>query len=323
MIIRYNHKACLVRGGLFILLFVLFTANAHAEFQQVTDSSTVKQDSIPPAYIKYVPSSRPSFNSTDRLGDPFSNRTSSSPLLFGNPSNLELQYEIDTSFNYTISERMGAIYYRPISLVSFSEYDRYQTEMLLKSYWKGRGAEADGETALTGRRLIPKIYISPVFDRIFGGSYVEINPRGLVNLDFGGKFQKIDNPNLPLRQQRNGGFEFDQQISMNVVGKIGEKLKVTANFDNNNSFDFQNNLKVEFTGFEEDIIKKLEIGNVSMPISNSLISGAQNLFGVKTQLQFGKLFITGVASTQRGKQDQVTVDAGGVQSRAVNIKVSD
>ncbi len=323
MIIRYNHKACLVRGGLFILLFVLFTANAHAEFQQVTDSSTVKQDSIPPAYIKYVPSSRPSFNSTDRLGDPFSNRTSSSPLLFGNPSNLELQYEIDTSFNYTISERMGAIYYRPISLVSFSEYDRYQTEMLLKSYWKGRGAEADGETALTGRRLIPKIYISPVFDRIFGGSYVEINPRGLVNLDFGGKFQKIDNPNLPLRQQRNGGFEFDQQISMNVVGKIGEKLKVTANFDNNNSFDFQNNLKVEFTGFEEDIIKKLEIGNVSMPISNSLISGAQNLFGVKTQLQFGKLFITGVASTQRGKQDQVTVDAGGVQSREFNIKVSD
>ncbi len=319
----YNHKACLVRGGLFIFLFIFFIANANAEFQQVIDTTTVAQDTVPTGYQKYIPSTRPLFNSTDRLGDPFSNRTSSSPLLFGNPSNLELQYDIDTSFNYTISERMGAIYYRPISLVSFSEYDKYQTEMMLKSYWKGRGAEADGETALTGRRLIPKIYISPVFDRIFGGSYVEINPRGLVNLDFGGKFQRIDNPSLPLRQQRNGGFEFDQQISMNVVGKIGEKLKVTANFDNNNSFDFQNNLKVEFTGFEEDIVKKLEIGNVSMPISNSLISGAQNLFGVKTQLQFGKLFITGVASTQRGKQDQITVDAGGVQSREFNLKASD
>ena len=324
--IQYNHNICLIRRGLFVFLILFFGTNANAAFQQPSDSTTVKQDTIPTSqdnqYQKYIPSTRPSFSSPDRLGDPFSNKTGYSPLLFGNPSNLELQYEIDTSFNYTISERMGAIYYRPISSISFSEYDRYQTEIMLKSYWKGRGEEADGETALTGRRLIPKIYISPVFDRVFGGSYVEINPRGLVNLDFGGKFQRIDNPSLPLRQQRNGGFEFDQQISMNVTGKIGEKLRVTANFDNNNSFDFQNNLKVEFTGFDEDIIKKLEIGNVSMPISNSLISGAQNLFGVKTQLQFGKLFITGVASTQRGKQDQVTVDAGGVQSREFNIKAS-
>jgi cell surface protein SprA len=324
---RFTHKACLKRGGmlatLWVILSIISTSQASASFQQPVDSSVVDQDTISPVYEEYIPSTRPSFYGRDRLGDPFSNRMGSSPLLFGNPSNLELQYDIDTSFNYTISERMGAIYYRPISSISFSEYDRYQTNMMLKSYWKGRGAEADGETAISGRRLIPKIYISPVFDRIFGGSYVEINPRGLVNLDFGAKFQQIHNPSLPLRQQKNGGFEFDQQISMNVVGKIGEKLKVTANFDNNNSFDFQNNLKVEFTGFEEDIVKKLEVGNISMPISNSLISGAQNLFGVKTELQFGKLFVTGVASTQRGKQDQITVDAGGVQSREFNIKASD
>lgn len=315
------------RGVLVIFLWVAIssiqTANAFSFYQQIADKITIAQDTIPAEQQQYIPSTRPSFEGRDRLGDPFSNRRSSSPLLFGNPSNIQLDYEIDTGFNYTISERMGAIYYRPISKMTFSEYDRYQTDQMLKNYWKGRGAEADGETAVSGRRLIPKIYISPVFDRIFGGSYVEINPRGLVNLDFGAKLQQIHNQNLPIRQQKSGGFEFDQQISMNVVGKIGEKLKVTANFDNNNSFDFQNNLKVEFTGFQEDIIKKLEVGNVSMPISNSLISGAQNLFGVKTELQFGKLFVTGVASTQRGKQDQVTVDAGGVQSREFNIKASD
>lgn len=310
---------------LWYMLILYSKANASVNFfQQVSDSTVVEaRDTIPLEEQKYVPSTRPSYYGRDRLGDPFSNYQSQSPLLYGNPANVELQYEIDTGFNYTIYERMGAIYYRPISTMSFSEYDRYQTEQLLKNYWKGRGAEADGETAVSGRRLIPKIYISPVFDRLFGGSYVEINPKGLVNLDFGAKFQQIHNPSLPIRQQKSGGFEFDQQISMNVVGKIGEKLKVTANFDNNNSFDYQNNLKVEFTGFDEDIVKKLEVGNVSMPISNSLISGAQNLFGVKTELQFGKLFVTGVASTQRGKQDQVTVDAGGVQSREFNIKASD
>ena len=79
------------------------------------------------------------------------------------------------------------------------------------------------------------------------------------------------------------------QINMSVVGKIGEKLAVTANFDNNNSFDFQNNMKVEYTGYKEDILQKLEIGNVSLPLNNTLIQGAQNLFGIKAKMQFGKL----------------------------------
>src|SRR5690606_29284648 len=114
----------------------------------------------------------------------------------------------------------------------------------------------------------------------------------------------------PIRQQRNGGFEFDQQINVSVIGKVGEKLAVSANFDNNNSFDFQNNMKVEYTGFKEDILKKLEIGNVSLPLNNTLIQGSQNLFGVKAQLQFGKLFVTTVASTQRGKVASIELPGG-------------
>lgn len=272
--------------------------------------------------LPYKPSSRPDFIQQDRFGDPFSNYTGMSPLLYGDPANMQMAFELDTGLNFSVTEKIGSFDYRPPTLISFDEYSAYQTQNLLKSYWQEKSSEVDGETALTGKRLIPKIYISPVFDRIFGGSYVEINPRGLVNLDFGGRFQRINNPSIPITQQKNGGFEFDQQISMNVVGKIGEKLKVTANFDNNNSFDFQNNLKVEFTGFEEDIIKKLEVGNVTMPVSNSLMTGAQNLFGVKTQLQFGKLFVTGVASTQRGKHDEVSIEGGSVQGRDFEIKAS-
>ncbi|MBA4058384.1 MAG: cell surface protein SprA, partial [Marivirga sp.] len=128
--------------------------------------------------------------------------------------------------------------------------------------------------------------------------------------DFGAAFQKINNPAIPIRQQRNGGFEFDQQINMSVVGKIGEKLAVTANFDNNNSFDFQNNMKVEYTGFKEDILQKLEIGNVSLPLNNTLIQGAQNLFGVKAKLQFGKLDVTAIATTQRGKTASINLGGG-------------
>jgi cell surface protein SprA len=219
---------------------------------------------------------------------------------------------------------MGDINYRPTSTMTFEEFQQIQEEKMIREYWKNRSAGLDGESAVSGRRLIPPIYISPVFDRIFGGSYVDIRPNGYVNLDFGGRWQRIDNPAIPIRQQRNGGFEFDQQISMNVVGQIGDKLAVTANFDNNNSFDFENNLKVEYTGYEEDIIKKIEVGNVSLPLNNSLITGAQNLFGLKTQLQFGKLFVTGVASTQRGKSDVITIGGGAEgQGREFQLRASD
>ncbi|WP_343030548.1 cell surface protein SprA [Fulvivirga aurantia] len=147
-------------------------------------------------------------------------------------------------------------------------------------------------------------------------------PRGFVTLDFGGRWQFVDDPQLQQRQRRNGSFEFDQQISMNVVGKVGEKLQVTANFDNNNSFDFENDLKVEYTGFEEDILQKLEIGNVSLPLNNSLITGAQNLFGIKAQLQFGHLYVTTVASTQRGKTESIEIEGGGVQGREFELLAS-
>jgi len=259
----------------------------------------------------YQSSRRPTYRVSDRYGDPFSNTTTVSPLFLKDPNQMKLDVEIDTALNYTIFEKIGNINYRPTSSMSFDEFKQYQERLILKSYWQGRSRAQDGESAVSGRGFVPKIYLSPVFDRIFGGSYIELIPRGFVTLDFGASFQRINNPTLPIRQQRNGGFEFDQQINMSVVGKIGEKLAVTANFDNNNSFDFQNNMKVEYTGFKEDILQKFEIGNVSLPLNNTLIQGAQNLFGLKAQMQFGKMMVTSIATTQRGKTSSIDVGGGG------------
>lgn len=263
------------------------------------------------APLRYTPSRRPTYRPNDRHGDPFSNSTTESPLFLKDPSRMKLDVEIDTSMNYTIYEKVGDLNYRPTSSMTFEEFKQYQDRQILKSYWQSRARAQDGESAVSSRNLNPKIYISPILDRIFGGSYVELIPRGFVTLDFGGSFQKINNPSIPIRQQRNGGFEFNQQINMSVVGKVGEKLQVTANFDNNNSFDFQNNMKVEYTGYKEDILQKLEIGNVSLPLNNTLIQGAQNLFGIKAQMQFGKLNVTSIATTQRGKTSSINVNGGG------------
>ena len=218
---------------------------------------------------------------------------------------MTIDVEIDTGMNYTIYERVGALNYRPVSTMTFEQFQEFQDKKVLKEYWHEKSSALDGESAVSGRRLIPKLYISPVFDRLFGGNYVDIQPTGFVNMDFGGRWQKVENPLVPVNQQRNGNFDYNQQISMNVVGKVGEKLAVTANFDNNNTFDFQNNLKIEYTGYEEDIIKKIELGNVSMSVPNSLIDGGQSLFGIKTELQFGKVFVTALASRHQGTRQSV------------------
>ena len=287
-------------------------------FQQVNDS--ISADTIPQQ--PYQPSRQPTYDAQDRVGDPFSGDVEYSPLLKGEPFGLDLEIEVDTGRNYTIYERMNGLDYRPPTIMNFEEYSRLQERKIIQEYWRTKAAELDGESAISGRRLIPKIPISPVFDRIFGGSFVDIQPNGSVTLDFGFRSERIFNQSIPIRRQKQGTFDFEQRIGMNIIGKIGEKLRVTANFDNNTSFDFENDLRVEYTGFDEDIIKKIEIGNVSMSVSNSLIRGSQNLFGVKTELQFGKLFVTGVFSTQRGSTDAITIE-GGSQAREFEIASSD
>jgi cell surface protein SprA len=310
-----------LRGSLFgLLCFFSVQAWAQDENPAVQQADSLRQDSL--ANQRYQQSTRPTYQLQDRYGSPFASPATPSPLNLQSPSQLDYDIQVDSTINYSLYEKINGLDYRAPTYLNYDQLSRYQDQQIRKEYWKSRSIGLDGESAVSGKRLIPPIYTTPVFDRLFGGSYVDIRPNGFVTLDFGGRFQRIDNPQIPIRQQRNGNFEFDQQISLNVVGKIGDKLAVTANFDNNNSFDFQNNVKVEYTGYDHEIIKKIELGNVSLPVSNSLITGSQSLFGLKTQLQFGKLFVTSVASVQRGRSDNITIESGS-QNREFELRASE
>ncbi|WP_236252933.1 cell surface protein SprA [Echinicola sp. 20G] len=245
-----------------------------------------------------------------------------SPFYYDGPKQQQVEIELDTAVQYRVYDQLDSTSSNPGYLYNFEDFSKIQELRMRQEYWRNRSRGMYGESAVSGRGLIPPITMSPTFDRLFGGSEINIIPTGYVNLDFGGIFRRIDNPSIPIRQQRNGGFNFDQQIQMSVNGNLGQKMQINANFDSNNSFDFENQLKVEYKGFEEDIVKSIEIGNVSMPVQNSLIQGAQNLFGVKTQLQFGKLFMTAVASTQRGRRDEIVIEGGG-QGRPFEIRASE
>ncbi len=298
----------------------MLVSSAYAQ-QVQSDTATTKADSLNirrklPSFLLW-PSlqTRPLFPSQM----PF---TYQSPFLPLSPNQERVQVEMDSTLKYRIQEELDSTAITPGFIYDFEDYSKMQEFRLRQEYWRNRSRGTDGESAVSGRGLIPPMTTSPSFDRIFGGNEIDITPTGYVNLDLGAIFRRVDNPAIPIRQQQNGGFNFNQQIQMSVNGSLGQKMKLGANFDSNNSFDFQNQLKVEYAGFEEDIIKSIEIGNVSMPVQNSLIQGAQNLFGVKTQMQFGKLFVTGVASTQRGRRDELIIEGGG-QGRSFEIQGSE
>ena len=141
---------------------------------------------------------------SDRYGDPFSNYSSVSPFYLKDPASFKRSVELDTGLNYIISEKAGELNYRTPSSMSMKEFSNYQESLIKKSYWQNRSRSLDGESAVSARGLIPKLYMSPVLDRIFGGSYVELIPRGFVTLDFGGSWQKVQNPAIPIRQQQIG-----------------------------------------------------------------------------------------------------------------------
>ena len=166
---------------------------------------------------------------------------------------------------------------------------------------------------------LPKLYIGgQAFDRLFGGNTVDIRPQGSAELIFGLKINRLDNPQLPEEQRKTTSFDFQEKIQMNVIGKIGDKLKVTANFNTESTFDFENQMKLEYTGYEDEIIKKLEVGNVSLPLNGTLITGSQSLFGFKTQLQFGRTTITGILSQQKSTTSEIEV-SGGAQTSEFDV----
>ncbi len=259
----------------------------------------------------------------DRYGDPLFNFQTNSPFFLKKPSSIGLDVELDTTGNYyQISEPLGNTFYRTPSLVPFDEYKKYRFKKDTKSYWQSLSLQQDGQSNLPGddnNRLIPPIKLGPIAYRLFGGDVIDIRTTGNIVLDFGGLWQRVDNPQVPVRQQRNGGFNFDQQISMNLQGNVGEKLAISINADTKNTFQFDQQYNLSYTAFDEDIIQDVQVGNVSFPVTNSLISGAQNLFGVYTRLRFGKLYINAVMSSQRGRKQTIVVKNGG-QSREFNIR---
>ncbi len=237
-------------------------------------------------------------------------------LILENPDSIIAKYTYDPKIDrYIYSESVGDFDISYPVILTPEQYFELVRKEQMKSYFKDKidaftGKKEGSEEAR--KNLLPNFYVnSSFFESIFGGNTIEVIPQGSVAMDLGILWQKNDNPALSPRNRTNLSFDFDQRISLSLLGKVGERLQVTANYDTEATFDFQNLVKIDYTPTEDDILRKIEIGNVNMPLNSSLITGAQSLFGVKTQLQFGKTTVTAVFSEQRSQNNTVVAQGGG------------
>ena len=195
------------------------------------------------------------------------------------------------------------------------QYRKLIKENNIKKYFQDKLSlieEENSENSSKLKNLLPDLYInSNFFETIFGGDEIELTPQGSISMDIGARYQKSDNPSLSSRNQSNISLDFNQTISLSMNGKIGERLTISSNYDTQSTFDFQNLLKLDYTPTEDDIIQKIELGNISMPLSGSLISGAQSLFGFKTELKFGNTKVVTVLSEQRSQSQTVVAKGDG------------
>lgn len=227
----------------------------------------------------------------------------------------EVEYDPETG-NYILIEKIGDEYYRAPTYMTFDEYLEYRARQQKEDQYSKMAGITTDRIRGSSEFLDPieKVDIkNSIVDRLFGGTDVSIEPKGNIDLTFGLDYQEIKNPNIPPRLQRQGGFDFDMDIQMNVEGNIGEKMNLDFNYDTNASFDFDNKIKIDYDSeqfSEDDILKKIEAGDVSFALPSNLIQGPQSLFGVKAVTQFGRLTLTGVASQQRSEQKDIQIENG-------------
>ena len=237
-----------------------------------------------------------------------------SPLDLKRPDNMEQKVEYnDTLDRYVFGKKMAGTWINTPTMMTPEEYLNWTTRQKMKEYFRSKNDEiyqAKGKEKFDFTDM--HFDLGPA-EKIFGPGGVRIKTQGSAELKFGATIKEIDNPSLPIRNRKTNFMNFDEKINLHVNGKVGDKVDMNLNYNTEATFDFDaQNMKLKYDGKEDEIIKLVEAGNISFPSNSSLIKGSSALFGLRTDMQFGKLQLQMVASQKKSNTTSVN-SQGGVQ----------
>ena len=247
-----------------------------------------------------------------------------SPLDLQRPDNMK--YEVvynDTLNRFVIGNRMGNTWLSAPIMLTPEEYNSW-TEMNERSaFFRKKNDEIYQNKGKEKFDFSDMHFDLGPAEKIFGPGGIRVRTQGSAELKLGMNKKSIDNPSLPIRNRKTTMMNFDEKINLNVNGKVGDKVNMNLNYNTDATLDYDaQNMKLKYDGKEDEIIKLVEAGNVSFPSNSSLIKGASSLFGVRTDMQFGKLKLQMVASQKKSASKSVS-SKGGVQLTPFEINVAD
>ena len=222
----------------------------------------------------------------------------------------EAEYE-EQRGNYRLGTKIGDSYLNTPFVMTPEEYQQWSLQRSMRAYYRQKNAEEYEKKGKDKFDFTDMHFDLGPAEKIFGPGGVQIKTQGDAELKIGANMKNIDNPSLPIRNRKTFGFDFDEQVNLNMQAKIGDKMNFNLNYNTEATFDFDSEqLKLKYEGKEDEIVKLIEGGNISMPTNNSLITGASALFGVRTDLQFGKLKLQAVVSQKKSISKTVSSNGG-------------
>ena len=228
------------------------------------------------------------------------------------PDNLKQEVVYNDTINrYIIGSKIGDSYINAPVMMTPEEYRKWSERKAMQSYFRSKNDEIYKDKGKEKFDFTDMHFDLGPAEKIFGPGGVRIKTQGTAELKFGATMKNIDNPSLPIRNRKTTNIDFDEKINLNVNGKVGDKVNMNLNYNTDATFDFDSqNLKLKYDGKEDEIIKLVEAGNVSFPSNSSLVKGASSLFGLRTDLQFGKLKLQLVASQKKSTTKSVSTKGG-------------
>ncbi len=246
------------------------------------------------------------------------------PLDLKKPSNIVT----DTIYNekdstYQLNTRLGETMLSAPILLTPEEYAKWQERGAMNRFFRKKNYEAWESSKKKNKFDFTDMHfdLGPA-EKIFGPGGVRVKTQGNAELKIGYSIQTIDNPALPSRSRITNSFDFDEKINLNMRGSVGDKMNMDFNYNTEATFSYDaKKINLKYDGKEDEIIKLVEAGNVSFPTNSSLIKGASSLFGIRTDLQFGKLSLQTVIS-QKTSNSTVVNSKGGTQLTTFEIEIT-
>ena len=233
------------------------------------------------------------------------------PIDLVTPKNMKEDAELDESGGYRLGTKIGDSYLNTPVLLTRDEYMRWSLKQSMQKYYANKNSELFKNEGKDKFDFTDMHFSLGPAEKIFGPGGVQIKTQGSAELKIGANTTSVDNPTLPLRFRKTFAFDFDEKVNLSVNGRIGDKMDMTLNYNTEATFDVDSkDLKLTYQGKEDEIVKLLEAGNVSMPSNVSLVKGASSLFGVRADMQFGKLKLQGVVSRKNSSSSSVKSSGG-------------